>query len=201
MKIFAVIDTNVVVSALLTHNPQSPTISLLEKVRDGKVVPMINDDIISEYMEVLSRTKFGFNPDDATELRLLFLSRGVTSLPESSTMDFIDPDDLIFYDTYLTRDDAYLVTGNLKHYPSEPRILSPADMIHIIKLSDCTMTNVLSEPLYEYISSEKESRIQRAWEAIERCRKNALANGTADMSMEEIDEEIRQFRAGRSSYR
>ena len=37
MKIFAVIDTNVVVSALLTHNPQSPTISLLEKVRDGKM--------------------------------------------------------------------------------------------------------------------------------------------------------------------
>ena len=50
------------------------------------------------------------------------------------------------------------------------------------------------------VESENQAVAQRAWEAIERCRKNALANGTADMSMEEIDEEIRQFRAGRSSY-
>lgn len=45
------------------------------------------------------------------------------------------------------------------------------------------------------VESENQAIAQRAWEAIERCRKNALANGTADMSMEEIDEEIRQYRA------
>ena len=44
------------------------------------------------------------------------------------------------------------------------------------------------------VNSEKQARIQRAWEAAERMRASALANGIADMSMEEIDEEIRQYR-------
>lgn len=44
------------------------------------------------------------------------------------------------------------------------------------------------------VESEKQARLQRAWEAIERCRRDAEANGTSDMSMEEIDEEIRRYR-------
>ena len=44
------------------------------------------------------------------------------------------------------------------------------------------------------VNSEKQAKIQRAWEAAERMRASALANGIADMSMEEIDEEIRQYR-------
>lgn len=44
------------------------------------------------------------------------------------------------------------------------------------------------------VESEKQAHLQRAWEAIERCRRDAEANGTVDMSMEEIDEEIRRYR-------
>ena len=44
------------------------------------------------------------------------------------------------------------------------------------------------------VESEKMARIQRAWESVERMRASAVANGIADMSMEEIDEEIRQYR-------
>ena len=44
------------------------------------------------------------------------------------------------------------------------------------------------------VESEKQARLQRAWDTIERSRMEALANGTADMSMEEIDEEIRLYR-------
>ena len=44
------------------------------------------------------------------------------------------------------------------------------------------------------VESEKQAQLQRAWEAVERMRASALANGLADMSMEEIDEEIRQYR-------
>jgi len=51
------------------------------------------------------------------------------------------------------------------------------------------------------VESEKQARLQRAWEAIERCRQDAVANGTADMSMEEIDEEIRLYREERRAKR
>jgi len=47
------------------------------------------------------------------------------------------------------------------------------------------------------VESEKQAKLQRAWEAVERMHATAVANGTADMSMEEIDEEIRQYREER----
>jgi addiction module RelB/DinJ family antitoxin len=44
------------------------------------------------------------------------------------------------------------------------------------------------------VESERLARLERAWEAVERMRASAVANGVSDMSMEEIDEEIRQYR-------
>ena len=46
------------------------------------------------------------------------------------------------------------------------------------------------------VESEKQAKLQRAWEAIERMRASAAANGISDMSMEEIDAEIRLARRG-----
>ena len=51
------------------------------------------------------------------------------------------------------------------------------------------------------VESEKQAKLQRAWEAIERMRASAIANGIADMPMEEIDEEIRQYREERQARR
>lgn len=47
------------------------------------------------------------------------------------------------------------------------------------------------------VESENQAKLQRAWEAIERMRASAVANGIADMPMEEIDEEIRLCREER----
>ncbi len=51
------------------------------------------------------------------------------------------------------------------------------------------------------VESEKQAQLQRAWDAVERMRASALANGLVDMSMEEIDEEIRQYREERQARR
>ena len=51
------------------------------------------------------------------------------------------------------------------------------------------------------VESENQAKLQRAWEAIERMRVSAIANGIADMPMEEIDEEIRQYREERRAKR
>ena len=58
MRVYAVIDTNVIVSALLARNPQSATVKVLEAFWQGKIVPLVNDEIIDEYDEVLRRPKF-----------------------------------------------------------------------------------------------------------------------------------------------
>ena len=51
------------------------------------------------------------------------------------------------------------------------------------------------------VESEKQAKLQRAMQAIERMRASAAANGLADMSMEEIDEEIRLCREERRARR
>lgn len=197
MKVYVVIDTNVVVSAMLTHNADSPTRLLFSKVVEGQVVPMLNDSILEEYVEVLMRPKFKFAPKDINDVCRLFDLRGIKYVPESTGRYFIDPDDQIFYETYLMRDDAYLITGNLKHYPSEPRILSPHDMMHIIHIAENLSANILNEPSCEYISEERQIQLQRALEAIDNSSQAALANGTANIPITEIDEEIRLYRTGK----
>ena len=196
MIVHAVIDTNILVSALRTSNPTSPTKGVLDQVREENITPMINGEIIEEYAEVLSRSKFHFAKTDIEDTLNLFLVKGENYTPVCLREGFADPDDIIFYETYLMEDDAYLISGNLKHFPSEPRIVSPADILHIIRISETLTNTILSEHQAEYMSDINKKKLQRAWEAIERMRASAAANGIADMSMEEIDEEIRLARRG-----
>ena len=46
----------------------------------------------------------------------------------------VDMDDLVFYEVAMEKrdDDAYLVTGNQKHYPIKDFIVTPAEMMEII---------------------------------------------------------------------
>ena len=55
--ICAVIDTNVLVSALITHNPEAATSKVVRLLLDNEFVPMYDADIIAEYNEVLHRDK------------------------------------------------------------------------------------------------------------------------------------------------
>lgn len=55
MKIYAVIDTNVLVSALLAKRPDSASVQILEKLFSGDIIPMYNEEIVAEYVEVHSR--------------------------------------------------------------------------------------------------------------------------------------------------
>lgn len=56
MKYYAVIDTNVLVSAMLKW--QSVPGKILELAFSGLIIPLFNDEILSEYKIVLSRPKF-----------------------------------------------------------------------------------------------------------------------------------------------
>lgn len=53
--IYAVIDTNVLVSALLSNNESSATVIILEKILKSEVIPLYSDEILQEYKNVLSR--------------------------------------------------------------------------------------------------------------------------------------------------
>lgn len=130
--ICAVIDTNVLVSALITHNPEAATSKVVRLLLDNEFVPMYDADIIAEYNEVLHRDKFHILPEVADSLISYIIEHGV----EASRVDYAeqmpDEDDRVFYEVSLSEEDSFLVTGNMKHYPTSPRVITPAAFIDLI---------------------------------------------------------------------
>ena len=47
---------------------------------------------------------------------------------------FPDPKDIVFYEVAMSKDDAYLVTGNIKHFPKKPFVVTPAEMMELLNL-------------------------------------------------------------------
>ena len=133
--IYAVIDTNVFISALITKNPEAATVKVLEAVMGGELVPLYHKDILAEYNEVLHRNKFKIDDEIIQALTDSIMKYGVEVFPQSTGEIFVDMDDLIFYEVAMEKrdDDAYLVTGNQKHYPIKDFIVTPAEMMEIIK--------------------------------------------------------------------
>ena len=138
MKIYAVVDTNVIVSALITKNPQSPPNLVLREMLDGKIIPLYHADIVEEYREVLSRTKFHLKEETIQKVINSIISNGIEVNPTPTGEILIDMDDLVFYEVAMEKrdDDAYLVTGNQKHYPVKDFIVTPSEMLSILNQTE-----------------------------------------------------------------
>ena len=130
--IYAVIDTNVLVSALITHNPEAATAKVVRLLLEQGFIPMYDADIIAEYEEVLHHPKFPIRPEVADALISHIIENGIETMRTAFTETMPDEDDRVFYEVALNMEDSFLVTGNLKHYPTSPRIITPADFIKLI---------------------------------------------------------------------
>ena len=65
--IYAVLDTNVIVSALITKNENSTVVEILKRAYAVNFKVLVNDAILAEYREVLERPKFGLNQKQIEE--------------------------------------------------------------------------------------------------------------------------------------
>lgn len=114
-----VIDTNIIVSALL--NPQGSCYVFFNSVLAGAYDVVVSEKIISEYEEVLTRPRFGFDKEDIVFILEWFKSHALfVEVNEDSylTDEVIDKKDLPFY-VVAKATKSRLVTGNIKHYPIE----------------------------------------------------------------------------------
>ncbi len=133
MKYYAVIDTNVLISAMLRW--KSVPGSILELTFDGPITPVLNEEIVAEYREVLSRPKFHLTKEIIDDVIGGIETKGI--YVDAGTLDeeLPDPKDRVFYEVVMEerkQEDAYLVTGNLKHFPVKPFIVTPREMLDII---------------------------------------------------------------------
>lgn len=138
MEYYAVIDTNVLLSALLSKNEDSATVRVLDAVFEGKIIPLYHQDILAEYDEVLHREKFHLREEVIRTVLEAIRQYGIMVFPQSTGAVLIDMDDLVFYEVAMEKrdDDAYLVTGNQKHYPFRDFIVNPAEMMKIIETTE-----------------------------------------------------------------
>ncbi|MBR0076987.1 MAG: putative toxin-antitoxin system toxin component, PIN family [Bacteroidales bacterium] len=132
-SIYAVIDTNVVVSALLSIDANSNPAVVLRAVLQGRIIPVFNEEILDEYTDVLLRNKFHFDKSNINII-ISHIKRIGLKAERVKILDEIFPDskDIVFYEVAMSKDDTYLVTGNTKHFPKKPFVVTPAEMLEIL---------------------------------------------------------------------
>lgn len=133
MKYFAVIDTNVLVSAMLKW--QSVPGNVMEFVLDGFIIPVLNKEIVAEYRTVLARPKFRLDEEIITDIIDSLENVGFYVDAETIDIELPDSKDRLFYEVVMEKrkeEETYLVTGNIKHFPDKPFIVTPRQMLDII---------------------------------------------------------------------
>jgi len=127
-----VLDTNVLVSGMISAF--GPPGRIIDMVREGQVELVVDDRVLAEYAEVLSRPKFRayFSAREVREV-ILFLERNMDyTVPTVRVAELPDGDDAPSLELALTAD-VPLVTGNVRHFPEAHRpsadILTPAQFL------------------------------------------------------------------------
>ena len=134
MICYVVIDTNVLVSALISNHADAATVQLVGRLISGEIVPVYSDEIMREYREVLGRKKFRFEQEMINYVLMAIEKYGVIVEPSVTGVILPDMKDIPFYEVVMEKrnDNTYLVTGNLKHFPVKPFIVTAREMLDIL---------------------------------------------------------------------
>jgi putative PIN family toxin of toxin-antitoxin system len=112
-----VLDTNVLVSALL--QPQGlPARVFLMMVTGTDIQLFVSGEIYAEYEEVVQRPRFKRSESEITGALRAIREQGFWIKPSKKVHICSDPDDNIFLECADAAQAHYLVTGNLKDFPS-----------------------------------------------------------------------------------
>ena len=188
--IFAVLDTNVLISAALAHNKYSIPYSVFRGVVERRFVPLVDDNIVREYWEVFSRPKFSFMQETINDIVGNTIKFAINQPVPPSGIELPDCDDVIFYDVARTHQDkgAYLVTGNLKHFPNCGFAVSPRDFMNIITPNKGNHMVNDNSAVYDPTG---------LLAALHEAQRQAHENGVDNLTEEEIEAEIKAARAER----
>ena len=131
MNNLVVFDTNVFVSYLLPSKKISAVKTVVGRILTGSAIPVYSNEIMSEYEGVLNRTKFGFSSTKVHALLDSVFEKGFHVTPIETQVPFIDITDKCFYDAARAAGDCWLITGNKRHFPVEPFIVTAAEYLQL----------------------------------------------------------------------
>ena len=134
MTYYAVIDTNVIVSSMLKADSIPGLI--IQLIYENTITPLLNEEILEEYIEVLTRNKFNIPEEKIRKEISTIKEKSIFLERERCLEELIDKDDVVFFEIVMSARntmDVYLITGNMKHYPIRNYIVTPREMIDIIE--------------------------------------------------------------------
>jgi putative PIN family toxin of toxin-antitoxin system len=130
-----VLDTNVMVSGL--WSPFGRPGEIVAVVAAGALPLLLDERILGEYREVLARRGFAFDPEMVESLLLQVEATGEFAVAQPLPERLPDPDDEAFLEVALAAHADFLVTGNLRHFPSRLRqgvaVVSPREFIEALR--------------------------------------------------------------------
>ena len=121
-----VLDTNILVSAM--WSPDGKAAKLIEAILSNRFTLCYDRRIAEEYHKVLRYPKLKFKEDDVAAFleSLLGYGLGIINYPKTDAVFDQDETDRKFYDVGKSCG-AKIITGNLKHFPPDPDVMSLAD--------------------------------------------------------------------------
>lgn len=108
--VYAVIDTNVLVAALLSKLADSSTVVIRQHILEGTITPLFNDEIFKEYTDVLHRPLLKLPTEQIESILDAIVQRGLILGRTKTDEIFTDPKDIVFYEVALSKEGSYLVT-------------------------------------------------------------------------------------------
>lgn len=81
---------------------------------------------------MLHRAKFKLSEEEISTVIEHVKENGIDSSRFPYGGEMPDEDDRVFYEVCLSKEDSFLVTGNLKHFPKEPQVITAAEMMEIL---------------------------------------------------------------------
>jgi len=122
-----VLDTNVLVSSQITQtgNPAQ----IVQRVLGGELTACYSHTILHEYTVVLKRRQFHLSEKNNAALLDGVTRTGIyISNWNTSDIVFVDETERKFYEV-AKQTGAILITGNTKHYPDDPLVMTPAQFL------------------------------------------------------------------------
>jgi uncharacterized protein len=112
-----VLDTNILISALLSPQGQPAQVFLMT-ILDPDTQLCVSGDIFAEYEEVIRRPRFHRSDSEIATVLRTIRDEGVWVKPTERVRVCSDPDDDIFLECAQVAAAHYLVTGNAKDFPA-----------------------------------------------------------------------------------
>lgn len=133
IKAFAVLDTNVLVSAVISSSGYP--YDILRLIQSGNVIPIYDERMLNEYKEVFHYDKLKISEETFQQTFTLILKSGLLIQDvETTKAQLLDQSDIPFFEVKESSEefDSVLVTGNLKHYPEQRDIITPKEFILLL---------------------------------------------------------------------